>query len=67
MNDYGMSGFSFGMGFGWLVPILLILVLFYFLNLNKDSEVSARDILDKKYASGEITKEEYKIKRANLE
>jgi putative membrane protein len=65
MNGYGMSGF--GMGFGWLIPILFIVVLFYFINGSKKEGISARDILDKRYAKGEIDEEEYKKKKDELE
>lgn len=66
MHDYGMSGWGFGMGFGWLIPLFFIGVLIYFINGNKKDEPSARDILDKKYASGEIDEEEYKKKKEEL-
>ena len=51
------------MGFGmWLIPILLVIIIFYVLNENnkgKKEETSAQDILDKRYANGEIGLEEY--------
>jgi len=53
---------GFGMGFGWIIPILLIVGLVYFLNdnnRNKDREKSAKEILDIRLAKGEIDKEEY--------
>lgn len=54
------------MGFGmWLIPIVLIIIVIYFLKENSKGEgkdSSAQDILDKRYASGEIDKEEYKEK-----
>jgi len=64
MQNYGMGGF--GMGFGWLIPLLFIGVLIYFINTNKKDELSAKDILDKRYASGEIDEEEYKRKKETL-
>jgi putative membrane protein len=63
MHDYD---WGFGMGFGWLIPILFIVLIIYFINANKKDESSARDILDKRYASGEIDEEEYKKKRDTL-
>ena len=58
MNGFGMNGF--GMGFGWLIPILVIVGLFYFLNDNKENiEKSPKEILDIRLAKGEIDKEEY--------
>jgi uncharacterized membrane protein len=54
------------MGFGmWLIPIVLIIIVIYFLKENSKGETedfSAQDVLNKRYASGEIDKEEYKEK-----
>jgi len=60
MNDFTMGGF--GMGFGWFIPLLFIGAIFYFFNENKKEEPSAKDILKKKYANGEIDEKEYKTK-----
>ena len=70
--DYGW-GMGWGMGFGWVFMIFLwvlfILGIIYFIRLfiasaKKDaSGDTALDILKKRYAKGEITKEEFeKIK-----
>ncbi len=54
---------GWGMGFGmWFTFILFVLVVLYFLKEStkgqkKDS--SAQDILDKRYANGEIDTKEY--------
>ncbi len=62
MHDWG-----FGMGFGWIVPLLFIFTLFYFINGNNNNDrESAQDILDRKYANGEIDEEEYKRKKEQL-
>jgi putative membrane protein len=57
---------GFGMGLGWLIPVLFIVGLVYFLNDNNrkndrdnDREKSAKEILDLRLAKGEIDKEEY--------
>ena len=54
---------GFGMGLGWLIPILLIVGLVYLLNDNgrrkDDKKLSAKEILDIRLAKGEIDKEEY--------
>ena len=54
---------GFGMGVGWLIPILLIVGLVYFLNdkerRGSRNRASAKEILDVRLAKGEITKEEY--------
>jgi len=63
-----MNGWGFGMGFGWILPLLFIVALFYFISnsSNNSSKESAQDILDKKYANGEIDEEGYKQKKEQL-
>ena len=65
MYDYGLH--VFGMGLGWLILLLLIVALVYFLNGKNKDDDSARDILDKRYANGEIDEQEYKTRKKNLE
>lgn len=62
------TGNCWGMGFGmWLIPVLLVVVVIYFLkDINKDKTFSAQDILDKRYANGEINLEEYEEKSNTL-
>ncbi len=60
MHDWG-----FGMGFGWIVSLLFVVALFYLINNNSEKE-SPMDILDRKYANGEIDEEEYKRKKEQL-
>jgi len=62
MHDYGVSGKEVI----WLVPLLLIVAFIYFISGNKKEELSAKDILDKRYANGEIDEDEYKRKRNEL-
>ena len=55
---------GFGMGVGWLIPVLLIVGVIYFLNENnsskkRDEKQSAQEILAMRLAKGEIDKEEY--------
>lgn len=66
MNDFYLHGF--GMGFGWLILILIVFLLYYLFsnNFNVTSKTSARDILDRRYANGEIDEEEYKKKKDDL-
>jgi len=63
--DY-YTGHGWGMGFGmWLIPILFVLIVIYFLkenNKDKGKTSSAQDILDKRYANGEIDTQEYEEK-----
>ncbi len=65
MNDYGMMG-GFGMGFGWIIPLLFMAMIIYFINSLIKGDSSAKEILDKRYADGEIDEEEYKAKKAAL-
>lgn len=67
MNGYGMHGWGFAMGLGWIIPLLLIGVLLYYISNTKKDELSAKEILDKRYAKGEIDEQEYKRMRALLE
>ncbi len=66
MFEHTMTGWGFTMGLGWIIPLLLIFALFYFINTNNSDKESAQDILDRKYANGEIDEEEYKRKKELL-
>jgi putative membrane protein len=69
-----------GFGFMWLLPLLFFVVLIFFLRGmfgqgsfdygsrggNTSPRESAREILDKRFAKGEITKEEYEEMRKTL-
>ena len=54
-NGTYMSGF---MGFGWIIPVLIFVVIVYFLIGNRNLK-SPKDILNERFAKGEISKEEY--------
>ena len=68
-----MQWWGHGFGFMWLFPILFFVVCMFFMRgmfgrgshgcgFKNDSaahEDNAREILDKRFAKGEITKEEY--------
>jgi putative membrane protein len=57
-------GHGWGMGFSiWCILIVIGFILFYFLkgHTNKGYS-SAQDILDRRYANGEINTEEYEEK-----
>lgn len=59
----------YGMIFGWIFFILLIgLVIYLFKpkNTNNTLDKSAQDILDERYAKGEIEQGEYEEKSKNL-
>ena len=67
--DY-LGHHTWGMGFGmWVTLILFLLIVVYFLKEltgNKEKYTSAQDILDKRYANGEIDTEEYEEKSKTL-
>lgn len=62
----GYAENGWGMGFGmWFTLIVFVLIVLYFLKENSKGEekhFSAQDILDKRYADGEIDTEEYQEK-----
>jgi putative membrane protein len=57
---------GWGMGFGWLIPLLIIGIIYYLFKDNKKERSSAQDILDKRYANGDIDKKEYDEKSKHL-
>jgi len=70
-----------GFGFMWLFPIFFFVVFVFFMRGmfgrgssgcglhgdNASTRESAREILDKRFAKGEITKEEYEGMKKTLE
>ena len=69
------GNYGWGMGFGWLFMaifwILIILGLVYLIKLIAGGEKratgeTALDILKKRYANGEISKEEFEEKKKDL-
>jgi len=65
--DYFSHGW--GMGFGWLFPLLFIgIIIYIFQNKTnrKENKSSAQEILDKRYANGGINKKEYEEKSKDL-
>lgn len=59
-------GHGWGMGFAmWFTLILFLLIVLYLFKENtkdKDKHLSAQDILDRRYANGEIDTKEYEEK-----
>jgi putative membrane protein len=69
-----------GFGFMWLIPLLFFVVFIFFMRGmcgqgsfgsgshggNTPPRESAREILDKRFAKGEITKEEYEEMKNSL-
>ena len=62
----GYAGHGWGLGFSvWCIMIVLGFILFCFLRRNTKNQAghsSAQDILDKRYANGEINRQEYEEK-----
>lgn len=69
-----------GFGFMWLIPLAFFVVFIFFMRgmfrqgwsgcgpgRNTPSGESAHEILDKRFAKGEITKEEYQEMKKTLE
>ena len=54
------------MGLGWLIPLLTIAIIFYLILEKRKERSSAQDILNKRYANGEIDKEEYEERSRHL-
>jgi len=75
MGNWGhMMGYGYGGGFMWLIVLVLVGVVIYFLlqvlkSKGSDGSISETplDILKKRYAKGEIEKEEFDRKKKDLE
>jgi len=58
---------GFGMGYGgWFIPLLILALIYYFFQDKKSNQSSAQDILDRRYANGEIDEKEYNEKSRPL-
>ena len=65
---------TFGGGMMWIFWILIVALLIWFVVVatrsaggSREAHKSAREILDSRYARGEIDRDEYTQKRADLE
>ncbi|MFC0877401.1 SHOCT domain-containing protein [Saccharicrinis sp. FJH2] len=71
---YGYNGMNWGMGFGWIIGIalmiLIIWIIFRTVNGSSGTTVhrskSAMDILNERYAKGEINDKEYEEKAKRI-
>jgi len=69
MYGYEHVGMGFGMVLVWVIPIVLVVLLIRFLLIRDrfvKSGKNAREILDERYARGEIDRDEYLKRRADL-
>lgn len=66
-----MDGYGWGMGWGWLIGLLILLILVWVIvRANRRKATTAAgsplEILQERYAKGEIDQEEYEKRKANL-
>ena len=69
MYNFGMGGGWFGMGLWWIVGVALVVWLVWIANRGSGKSMagdSAVDLLHKRYASGEIGRDEYEQKKRDL-
>lgn len=68
-SNWWFMGHGFGMILWWLLPIVAIVLFIVWINKQnpKQSQESVVDILKKRYAKGEITKEQFDKMKNDLE
>lgn len=69
MLGFEHYGMGWGMMLGWFLPLLLLLVLIglYFVRGHGDKpKRTAQDILEERYARGEIDRDEFLKRRGDL-
>jgi putative membrane protein len=69
---HGFGGYGWGMGFGWVFMLLFWAAIIYFIytlmrRSARDHSDSASEILKKRYAGGEISKEEFERMKKELQ
>ncbi len=71
---HGINGMGWGLRFGWIFGLFILVVIIWFIirlvkenpSILSSPRKSAHDILNERYAQGEIDKEEYQEKYKNL-
>lgn len=66
-HEKGLEMHGFGMVVWWLIPLLIIGLLFYLFQNKNNNKSSAQDLLDRRYANGEIDEEEYRKKSQDIQ
>ena len=71
---HDMGNFGWGFGFGWIFMILVwglaivgIIAVFKWLSGSSTQQMSAREIVQQRYARGEIDQQEYQEKMRDLD
>lgn len=72
MDDWGHTTWGYGGVFVWLILLVLVGVVIFFVMrgdkwIKRGGEESALEILKKRYARGEITREEYDKMKKEIE
>lgn len=73
-----MTGYEFCQGYWWIFPVVMILLCFFFMRGSggrrwcgfgecDNQNESVIDILNRRYAQGDIDQDEYEEKRKRLE
>ena len=65
MYEYGWHGA--GMVFIWIVPFLILMTFVYLARKDCKQSLTPREILERRYARGEIGTEEYRERLKELE
>ena len=69
---HGHGVFGLGMGWGWIIGLIIVVAIiwmvFKFMNQQKQitNNKSALDLLNERYAKGEIDKAEYEERKKDL-
>ncbi len=74
MYGFGGHGWGFGMGWGWIIGLIIIVAIIWFISKSANQSntsgrsvsKSALDILNERYARGEIDKNEFEKMKKDI-